>query len=115
LTVGARSPVPVQGNYAMWERLQHNDGQEIEEPVGTTRSGGPVKGFKFDRRLKRKNTANSGQARQYNEGLTLMDLVEIFTDEAGKICKNKTVANLIALELLKDYIKKHVGNIKIVS
>ncbi len=98
----------------MWERLQHNDGQEIEEPVGTTGSGGPVKGFKFDRRLKRKNTANSGQARQYNEELTLMDLVEIFTDEAGKICKNKTVANLIALESLKDYIKKHVGNIKIV-
>ncbi len=99
----------------MWERLQHNDGQEIVEPVGTTRLGGPVKGFKFDRRLKRKNTTNSGQARQYNKGLTLMDLVEIFTDEAGKICKNKTVANLIALESLKDYIKKHVGNIKIVS
>jgi hypothetical protein len=108
----------------MWERLQHNDGQEIEELAGTARSGGPVKDFKFDRqssaqlmplKIKRKNTANSGQARQYNEGLTLMDLVEIFTDEAGKMCKNKTVANLIALELLKDYIKKHVGNIKIVS
>ncbi len=99
----------------MWERLQHNDGQEIEEPAGTARSGWPVKDFKFDRLLKRRDTANSGQERQYNEGLTLMDLVETFTDEAGKICKNKTVANLIALELLKDYIKKHVGNIKIVS
>ena len=100
--------MPVQGNYAMWEKLQHNDGQEIEESAGTTRPGGPVK-------IKRRNTADSGQARQYNEGLTLMDLVETFTDEAGKICKNKAVANLIALESLKDYIKKHVGNMEIVS
>ncbi len=101
----------------MWEKLQHNDGQEIEEPAGTARSGWPVKNFKFDRplKIKRKNTANSGQARQYNEGLTLMNLVETFTDEAGKICKNKTVANLITLESLKEYIKKHVGNIEIVS
>jgi hypothetical protein len=86
----------------MWEKLQHNVGREFEEPVN---------GLKLDRQLKKKNTSRQC----YNEKFTLMDLVETFTDEAGNICKNKTVANLIALESLKDYIKKHVGNIEIVS
>ncbi len=86
----------------MWERLQHNIGREFEESVN---------GLKLDRQLKKKNTARQC----YNKEFTLMDLVKIFTDEAGKICKNKTVANLIALESLKEYIKKHVGNMEIVS
>ncbi len=86
----------------MWERLQHNIGREFEESVN---------GLKFDRQLKKKNTARQC----CNKEFTLMDLVKIFTDEAGKICKNKTVANLIALESLIDYIKNHVSNIRIVS
>ena len=43
-----------------------------------------------------------------------MDLIAIFTVEAEKICKNKTIANLIALESLRDYVRKNVSNIKIV-
>lgn len=46
---------------------------------------------------------------------TIMDLVTIFTDEADKVCANKRVANLIALEALNDYVKGHVNNIKISS
>ncbi|KKL99349.1 hypothetical protein LCGC14_1815270 [marine sediment metagenome] len=88
----------------MLEKLQRNVSQELEEPARTTSSGRSVEGL----RLKRKNTA-----RQNNGRFTLMDLIAIFTDEAEKICKNKTIANLIALESLRDYIKKNVSNIKI--
>ncbi len=93
----------------MFEKLQHNVSQEHEEPARTTGSGRSVEGFKFNRKLKKKNTE-----RQYNGIFTLMDLLAIFTDEAEKICKNKTIANLIALESLRDYIRKNVSNIKIV-
>ncbi len=89
----------------MLEKLQRNVSQEHEEPARTTSSGRSVEGL----RLKRKNTA-----RQNNGRFTLMDLIAIFTDEAEKICKNKTIANLIALESLRDYIRKTVSNIKIV-
>jgi hypothetical protein len=89
----------------MWENLQRNISQELEEPARTTSSGRSVEGL----RLKRKNTA-----RQNNGRFTLMDLIAIFTDEANKICKNKNIANLIALESLRDYIRKNVSNIKIV-
>jgi hypothetical protein len=44
-----------------------------------------------------------------------MDLLKIFTDEADKICENKAIANLIALESLRDYIENHVSNIKVIS
>ncbi len=76
----------------MLEKLQRNVSQEHEESV---------EGFKFNRKLKGKNTEI-----QNNGGFTLMDLIAIFTHEAEKICKNKTIANLIALESLRDYIKK---------
>ncbi len=89
----------------MWENLQRNIGQELEETARATSSGRSVEGL----RLKRKNTA-----RQNNGRFTLMDLIAIFTDEANKICKNKDIANLIALESLRDYIRKNVSNIKIV-
>ncbi len=84
----------------MLEKLQRNVSQEHEESI---------EGFKFNRKLKGKNTE-----RQNNGRFTLMDLIAIFTDEAEKICKNKTIAKLIALESLGDYIKKNVSNIKIV-
>ncbi len=89
----------------MLEKLQRNVSQEHEEPARTTSSGRSVEGL----RLKRKNTEI-----QNNGRFTLMDLIAIFTDEAEKICKNKTIENLIALESLRDYIKKNVSNIKIV-
>ncbi len=89
----------------MFEKLQHNVSQEHEEPARTTNSDRSIEGL----RLKRKNTE-----RQNNGRFTLMELIAIFTHEAEKICKNKTIANLIALESLRDYIKKNVSNIKIV-
>ena len=46
---------------------------------------------------------------------TIMDLVTIFTDQADKVCANKRIANLIALEALNDYVKGHVNNVKISS
>ncbi len=111
--------MPVLGNHTMLEKLQRNVSQEHEESV---------EGFKFNRKLKEKNTPPAlsctvaarceikmqGRERQYNGRFTLMDLIAIFTDEAEKICKNKDIANLIALESLRDYIKKNVSNIKIV-
>ncbi|MEE8190931.1 MAG: hypothetical protein V3T79_04970 [Candidatus Scalindua sediminis] len=93
----------------MLEKLQRNVSQGHEEPARTTSSGRSIEGFKFNGKLKGKNTE-----RQNNGRFTLMDLIAIFTDEAEKICKNKTIANLIALESLRDYIKKNVSNIKIV-
>jgi hypothetical protein len=110
------------GKDTMLERLQRNVSQKHEEPARTTSSGRSVEGFKFNGKLKGKNTAPAlsceskiqGRERQNNGRFTLMDLIAIFTDEAEKICKNKTIANLIALESLRDYIKKNVSNIKIV-
>lgn len=54
-------------------------------------------------------------SQRYRIGLTVMDLVAIFMDEANVICKNKNLAKEIALETLKDYIKKNVGNIKVIA
>jgi hypothetical protein len=50
---------------------------------------------------------------QHNAHFTVMDLVSVFEDEAYKICMNKRVAHLIALDALNDYVKGHVNNIKI--
>ena len=36
---------------------------------------------------------------------TVMDLVSVFGDEADKICMNKRVAHMIALDALNDYVK----------
>jgi thioredoxin-related protein len=47
-------------------------------------------------------------------GLTLMDLVAIFMDEACTVCRNKSIARNVALESLRDYIKKNVSNVKII-
>ena len=50
---------------------------------------------------------------QHNAHFTVMDLVSVFEDEAYRICMNKRVAHLIALDALNDYVKGHVNNIKI--
>jgi len=44
-----------------------------------------------------------------------MDLLTILTDVTDKVCTNKHIANLIALEVLNDYVKGHVNNVKISS
>ena len=61
---------------------------------------------------KNKESLNRNAALRYNPQYTIMDLVAIFTDEADKVCTNKDIANLIALESLNDYVKGKVSNIK---
>ncbi len=63
---------------------------------------------------KNKESLNRNAAFRHNPQYTIMDLVAIFTDEADKVCKNKDIANLIALESLNDYVKGQVNNIKFV-
>ncbi len=52
---------------------------------------------------------------QVNTQCTIMDLVTVFSNEADKVCANKDLANLIALEALGDYVEGHVSNLKILS
>ncbi|ODS32470.1 MAG: hypothetical protein SCARUB_02414 [Candidatus Scalindua rubra] len=52
--------------------------------------------------------------KRYDTKMTLMDLITLFTEEAYKICKNKQMANLIALKSLQEFIKKNAKGIKIV-
>jgi hypothetical protein len=42
-----------------------------------------------------------------------MDLVSVFEEEAYKVCSNKRIAHLIALEAINDYVEGHVSNVKI--
>jgi hypothetical protein len=63
---------------------------------------------------KKKESLNRNAALRHNPQYTIMDLVAIFTDEADKVCTNKDIANLIALESLNDYVKGKVSNIKFV-
>ncbi len=63
---------------------------------------------------KNKENLNRNAALRHNPHYTIMDLVAIFTDEADKVCTNKDIANLIALESLNDYVKGQVNNIKFI-
>ncbi|MGR3303739.1 MAG: hypothetical protein ACUZ8I_14735 [Candidatus Scalindua sp.] len=63
---------------------------------------------------KNKGSLNRNEVLRHNPEYTIMDLVAIFTDEADKVCTNKDIANLIALESLNDYVKGHVNNIKFI-
>ena len=63
---------------------------------------------------KNKESLNRNAALRHNPQYTIMDLVATFTDEANKVCTNKDMANLIALESLNDYVKGHVNNIKFI-
>lgn len=63
---------------------------------------------------KNKERLNRNAALRRNPQYTIMDLVAIFSDEADKVCTNKDIANLIALESLNDYVKGQVNNIKLV-
>ncbi len=51
----------------------------------------------------------------HNAHFTVMDLVSVFEDEADKVCSNKRIAHLIALEAINEYVKGHVNNVKISS
>ena len=53
---------------------------------------------------KNKESLNRNAALRHNPQYTIMDLVAIFTDEAVKVCTNKDIANLIALESLNDVV-----------
>ena len=61
------------------------------------------------------NRVNNSFTMPANTQCTLMELVSIFSSEADKVCANKYLANLIALEALSDYIEGHVSNLKISS
>ena len=63
---------------------------------------------------KNKESLNRNAALRHSPQYTIMDLVAIFSDEADKVCTNKDIANLIALESLNDYIKGQVNNIKFI-
>ncbi len=56
--------------------------------------------------------ANSLKA-DHHTHLTIMDLVNVFEDEADKVCSNKRIAHLIALEAINDYLESYVHNVKI--
>ena len=59
------------------------------------------------------NRLEKNSENRHSTCVTMMDLVTIFTDQADKVCTNKRIANLIALEALNDYVKGHVNNVKI--
>ena len=59
------------------------------------------------------NRLDINSENHYNAHFTVMDLVSVFEDEAYRICMNKRVAHLIALDALNDYVKGHVNNINI--
>ena len=61
------------------------------------------------------NRLEKNSENRHSTYVTIMDLVTIFTDQADKVCTNKRIANLIALEALNDYVKGHVNNVKISS
>ncbi len=48
-----------------------------------------------------------------NENIALAELVTIFDEEAYKICRNRQLAKLIALNALQEYVLKNTKNITI--
>ncbi|MFQ5688378.1 MAG: hypothetical protein ACE5GV_17150 [Candidatus Scalindua sp.] len=89
----------------MLERLQYDLENDMDVQVSTEVAS---------LSSKNKESLNRNAALRHNPQYTIMDLVAIFTDEADKVCTNKDIANLIALESLNDYVKGKVNNIKFV-
>ena len=48
------------------------------------------------------------------ENISLADLDTIFNEEAYKICRNRQMTKLIALETLQEYVKKNTKDLKII-
>jgi hypothetical protein len=90
---------------AMLEKLQYDlrNDTDVQESV-------EVASFNS----KNKESLNRNAALRHSPQYTIMDLVAIFSDEADKVCTNKDIANLIALESLNDYVKGQVNNIKFI-
>ena len=61
------------------------------------------------RRNKKSNISESGK-----ENIALDELVTIFNEEAYKICRNRQIAKLIALNTLQEYVLKYTKNLTIV-
>lgn len=69
------------------------------------------------RKLNRKNLGRRNRKNAIKgdskENISLADLVTIFNEEAYKICKNRQIAKLIALNTLREYVLKYTKNLTI--
>ncbi len=70
------------------------------------------------RKLKRKNSGRHSKKsivpESGKENITFAELVTIFYEEAYKICRNKQIAKLIALNTLQEYVLKNTKNLTII-
>ncbi len=86
-------------NEAMLEKLHYELSNDTEIDTNTTPAG--------------VNRLKTNLEDSHDAHFTIMDLVSVFEDEADKVCANKRLAHLIALEAINDYVEGHVNNIKI--
>ncbi len=70
------------------------------------------------RKLKRRNLVSRNKksiiSKFGKENIALDELVTIFNEEAYKICRNRQIAKLIALNTLQEYVLKHTKNLTII-
>ncbi len=70
------------------------------------------------RKLKRRNLVSRNKksiiSESGKENIALDELVTIFNEEAYKICRNRQIAKLIALNTLQEYVLKHTKNLMII-
>ncbi|MCP4268158.1 MAG: hypothetical protein GY777_21720 [Candidatus Brocadiaceae bacterium] len=70
------------------------------------------------RKLKRRNLVSRNKksiiSKSGKENIALDELVTIFNEEAYKICRNRQIAKLIALNTLQEYVLKHTKNLTII-
>ncbi len=70
------------------------------------------------RKLKRRNLVSRNKkciiSETGKENIALDELVTIFNEEAYKICRNRQIAKLIALNTLQEYVLKNTKNLTIV-
>jgi hypothetical protein len=70
------------------------------------------------RKLKRRNLVRCNKdsiiSEPGKENIALDELVTIFNEEAYKICRNRQIAKLIALNTLQEYVLKYTKNLTIV-
>ncbi len=70
------------------------------------------------RKLKKRNLVGRNKKsiipESGKENIALAELVTIFNEEAYKICRNRQIAQLVALNTLQEYVLKHTKNLTIV-
>ncbi len=70
------------------------------------------------RKLKKRNLVRRNKKsiipESGKENIALAELVTIFNEEAYKICRNRQIAQLVALNTLQEYVLKHTKNLTIV-